>query len=400
MRAAFAGVFGLAVAAVLGSGCLSSDTQVYPNGLPDAGVADGPASGEASVDRPAARVEDLLEPLRAGSGVPGMAALVLHGGVVIAEGATGVRKLGDPTPVTSDDAWYLGTAAEAFTATLAALVVESGKLAWTSTLGAVLPDVPMHASYKDVSLELLLGHRGGAPPKIPDAILQGMRAAGTPDGRRDAGVRALLAAGPETAPASDVQLSDAGYLLAAAMLERAAGATWETMLRARVLDPLGMTGCRYDPLPNAPAIVEPWGHALHGDVLQGVPPGSAAEPPPALGPAGRVRCPLRDWAKLCAVHLAGARGEPTALLGAASIVKLQTPTKLTVALGWNAVFQTWAGSARALTHASWNPLYSAVVWLAPEKDLAFLVVTNEADDISLAAADRVVGELVARFVPR
>ena len=396
MRVALAGLVGLAAVTVLGlaSACGGGDTQVHPGGPPDAAADGGP---DANVG-PAARVDDLLEPLRAGSGVPGMAALVMRAGAVVAEGAVGARKLGDNTPITTADAWYLGTTAEAFTATLAALVVEDGKLAWTSTLGSVLADVPMHASYIDVTIEQLLTHRAGAPAKLPDAVAQAMLAAGPAHVRRDEAVRALLAAGPETPPAVDVRRSDAGYLMAASMLERASGSPWELTLRARVLEPLGMTGCRYDPLPSASGVAEPWGHALNGGVLGAVAPGSAAEPPPAFGPAGRIRCPLRDWAKLCAMHLAGERGEPTLLLGPASFTKLHTPARTTYAMGWNAVFQTWAGSGRALTHASSNPLYSAVVWLAPDRNLTFLVVTNEGDDISLATADRVVGELVNRFV--
>ena len=381
--------------AIVASACNGADTQVAADGgAPDGAAPD--ASGP-----PPARVDDLLEPLHASSGVPGMAALVLRGGAVIAEGAVGTRKVGDPAPVTTDDAWYLGTAGEAITATLAALVVEDGKLAWSSTLGAVLADLPMHASYKDVSLEDLLTHRAGAPAKLPDAIALALGqgpATVAAHVRRDEAVRALLAAGPATPPRADVLRSDAGYLIAAAMLERAAGSTWEVMLRARVTDPLGMTGCRYDALPSSPVVAEPWGHSRNGGgVLEAVAPGSAGEPPPAFGPAGRLRCPLRDWAKLCVMHLAAERGERTALLGPASFAKLHAPVRTTYAMGWNAVFQTWAGSGRALTHASSNPLYSAVVWLAPDKNLTFLVVTNEADDVSLVTVDRVVGELVGRF---
>jgi len=252
-----------------------------------------------------------------------------------------------------------------------------------------------------VTLEELLTHRAGAPAKLPDAIALAMAQGPAPVAaqvRRDEAVRALLAAGPASPVRAEVVRADAGYLIAASMLERVTGTSWEVMLRTRVMDPLGMTGCRYDALPSAPAPREPWGHSRNGaGVLEAVAPGSAGEPPPALGPAGRLRCPLRDWAKLCVMHLAAERREPTALLAPASFVKLHAPVRTTVAMGWNAVFQTWAGSGRALTHASSNPLFSAVVWLAPDKDLTFLVVTSEADDASLVTTDRVVGELVGRF---
>ena len=387
-----------------GATACTDDTRVnsaFPAG-DDAGAAGaegGPGAGVDASSLPPVEIDDVIEPLRAGSGVPGIAALVLRDGAVVAEGVAGVRKLGDPTPLTTSDTWYLGTTAETMTATLAALVVEDGKLSWTSTLGTTLPDVVIHASYKDVTLEQLLAHRAGAPATLPDAVDQAMRVPGAAQARREEAVRSLLAASPAVAPGSTVLHSDAGYLIASLMLERATATTWEDLLRARVFDRLGMAGCRYEPLGAPSSVLEPWGHAAKNGVLEPIAPGSAPEPPPAFGPAGRVRCPLRDWAKLASLHLAGARAEPTPLLGAASFLKLQTPVLATQALGWNAVFRTWAGDALALVEASQNPLFLALMWVAPARNVAFLVLLNESDGIAAAAADKVVSELIARFVP-
>jgi CubicO group peptidase (beta-lactamase class C family) len=350
---------------------------------------------------------------------------VLRGGQVVAEGAVGVRKLGDPTPITTTDAWYLGSETHTITATLAAVLVEQGKLAWSSTLGEVLGDLAIHALYKGVTLEALLAHGGGAPGRLPDDALAAMRMNGAPRARREEAVRTMLAGAPEVAPGTQVLVSDAGYLVASVMLERAAGASWEDLLRARVLEPLGMNGCRYEPLSTSAAVLEPWGHVSDGTILQPVAPGSATEPPPAFGPAGRLRCSLRDWAKLCALHLAGARHEATPLLGPPSFEKLQTPLSGTQALGWTSVSRPWSGKLPALNQASeashandgrdgrdgrdagqggqggvLNASSFALVWLAPERDVGFLVVTNGSGPIALAAADIVVGKLVERFVAR
>jgi CubicO group peptidase (beta-lactamase class C family) len=325
---------------------------------------------------------------------------VIRGGAIVAEGASGSRKLGDPTAITTEDNWYLGESAQTMTATLAAVLVEKGKLSFSSTLGAVLPDVAMHASYKDVSLEALLAHRGGAPAKLPDAVDQAMRVPGDARARRDEAVRALLGAPPELAPGTDVRRSDAGYLMAASMLERASGAAWEQLVHEHLLTPLGMAGCTFDGRGAAAGIVAPWGHVTANGELVAVAPGEAPEPPPAFGPAGRVRCPLRDWAKLGALHLAGARGEATSLLGAASFDKLHTPVAGTQALGWNAVSRTFAGQQLALVATTENPLFLAQLWVLPEKNLAFLIVANESDSIAVSAADKVLGKLIEDFVPR
>ncbi|MDB5212168.1 MAG: penicillin-binding protein beta-lactamase class [Myxococcaceae bacterium] len=389
-----------------GAAACSDDTTVNPIAAlgNDAGSASSDGGAGASTDAmtaPALKIDDVIEPLRAASGVPGIAALVFRDGAVVAEGAAGVRKLGDPTPLTVDDTWFLGTTVETMTATLAALVVEDRKLSWASTIGATLPDVVIHASYKDVTFEQLLAHRAGAPAVLPSAIDTAMRMPGTAQARRDEAARSLLATAPEVVPGSTVLHSNAGYLIAASMIERVTGAAWEDLLRTRVFDPLGMTKCRYEPLGAAAGagIVEPWGHVAKNDVLEPVSPGSAPEPPPAFGPAGRVRCPLRDWSKLAALHLAGALGQPTPIVSAASFLHLQTPVLATQALGWNAVARPWAGDMLALVEASQSPLFLALMWVAPARNVAFLVLLNESDGIAASAADKVVGELIARFAP-
>ena len=99
-----------------GATACTDDTRVnsaFPAG-DDAGAAGaegGPGAGVDASSLPPVEIDDVIEPLRAGSGVPGIAALVLRDGAVVAEGVAGVRKLGDPTPLTTSDTWYLGTTA-------------------------------------------------------------------------------------------------------------------------------------------------------------------------------------------------------------------------------------------------------------------------------------------------
>src|SRR4051812_5990290 len=87
-------------------------------------VADKPPAVDphASVDPPAS-VEDVLEPLRKASALPGLAALVARDGHVVAEGAVGLRALGHDDVVTTKDVWHLGSCTMAMTATVAALLV-------------------------------------------------------------------------------------------------------------------------------------------------------------------------------------------------------------------------------------------------------------------------------------
>src|SRR5436189_5937248 len=61
----------------------------------------------------------------------GMAAAVLRGERIIAQGDAGVRKRGTGQRITFDDRFHLGSCTKAMTATHVAQPVQAGKLHWT-----------------------------------------------------------------------------------------------------------------------------------------------------------------------------------------------------------------------------------------------------------------------------
>ena len=68
-----------------------------------------------------------------------MAAAVLRGERMIAHGVAGVRKRGTAERITLNDRFHLGSCTKAMTVTLVAMLVEEGKLNWTTTLAKFLP---------------------------------------------------------------------------------------------------------------------------------------------------------------------------------------------------------------------------------------------------------------------
>jgi CubicO group peptidase (beta-lactamase class C family) len=89
-----------------------------------------------------ARSEDSLDTVlakvRAQYALPALAAAVVKNGNLVAAGAVGSRVAGRDMPVTTDDRFHLGSDTKAMTATLAAMMIEEGKLRWNSTIGDVL----------------------------------------------------------------------------------------------------------------------------------------------------------------------------------------------------------------------------------------------------------------------
>ena len=127
-------------------------------------------------------------------------------------------------------------------------------------------------------------------------------------------------------------------------------------------------------------------------------PGTNADNPPGIAPAGLVHCNLMDMARYVAFHLAGERGHGE-LLSPASFAKLHTavPNNSGYALGWNVTDRPWA-NGKTLTHTGSNLQWFTNVWIAPNRDWACVVVTNFGGDGAFEATDAVVGQMIQQFL--
>jgi CubicO group peptidase (beta-lactamase class C family) len=100
-----------------------------------------------------------------------------------------------------------------------------------------------------------------------------------------------------------------------------------------------------------------------------------------------------DWAKFAALHLAGERGRGR-LLKPGTFKTLHTPPPgFDYAGGWMTGDRSWA-DGRVLTHNGSNRYFYATIWLAPVRDLAILVATNQGDRSGQAACEQAVEALV------
>ena len=372
----------LSLLAIALAGC--SKSSVIDGGA-DGGGLDGGAIDDLS---------STLEPIRANGGLPSLAAAVFRGDELIALGATGVRKLGDATAVTSADKWHLGSDTKAMTATLAGISIDRGKLHFEDSLGTLFAGEQVDPGYASVTIEQLMQHRGGAPGNMPGDIWSQMWADGAAPGARLKAVRALLSRPPAQNPGTFVY-ANAGYMIVGVALERIAGVTWEQLIQTELFIPLQMDGCGFG-APAAPGQVDqPWGHS-GSSTLTPVAPGPQADNPPSLGPAGTVHCPLRSWGKFLSMHVAGARGAAT-LVTAATMLRLHTPPAGgDYAAGWGVLQRSWAGGV-TLTHNGSNTMWYATTWLAPAKNLTFSVVTNCASSAAPGTVDAAFGPLIQRY---
>lgn len=356
-----------------------------PATTPDGPIAPGPV--DISAD---------LAPIAAANGMPALAALAADDVTILGEGVTGVRKLGDSTPVTTHDRWHLGSDTKAMTATLVAGAVEAGTLRWDMTIAQAFPEATIDAGYADVTIAELLAHVGAAPADFSPDVWQIMTGTGSSRALRLAAITAILAK-PPGATRGTFTYSNAGYMIVGAALERATDTAWEDLLRARVFGPLGMTSCGFGPTATAGQVDQPWGHILVGSALQPM----NIDNPQALGPAGTVHCSLADWTAFLRDHLRGALGESTVLgLKAETWTRLHTPPAGgDYAMGWIVASRQWAAGV-TLAHVGSNTLNVADIWLAPGIRRIFVSAGNRGDDAAMTAADATIARLVTRFPVR
>lgn len=223
--------------------------------------------------------------------VPGAAVVaVVDGNVVLAKGY-GVRDVTKPGDVDENTIFQLASVTKTFTAAAAATVVDQGTISWDEPIIDYLPEFVDYDPYatRYMSMRDLLAMRTGWPQftgdKLDDfgytraQILQRLRYLKPAYSLREVS-----------------QYSNAGYFVAGEAAARAAGTSWNDLVKNRLLVPLGMTrsGTSVHDLadPNATAA-----HAIVEGAVRKVVPSNQD----TMGAAGAVTSTASDlghWLQL------------------------------------------------------------------------------------------------------
>jgi len=320
------------------------------------------------------KVVEALAPVRERANLPALAGAIVTSAGVLASGVVGLRKIGSNVAATLQDDWHLGSDTKAMTATLIGLLIDDGKLRFESTVADEFPDLAskLPETIRKTTVAQLLAHRAGLPR---DADWGPLSTKGSPMEQRLATVRAAGNAVLLATPGASFNYSNWGYVILGAMAERITGKPWEELMRQRVFGPLKMERVGFGGTGTRGQIDQPWPH------VNGIPMssnGPEVDLRPVLAPAGAVHCPISEWAKFIVNELKGLRGDPS-LLSPETFKRLHTPAFGGVyAGGWGILERDWA-KGTAYNHSGSNNMNYAIAWLAPKRNVAFLVCTNEGD---------------------
>ncbi|MDB6079873.1 MAG: penicillin-binding protein beta-lactamase class [Akkermansiaceae bacterium] len=337
-----------------------------------------------------------IAPLIEGKPVPGLAVAAVLDGKIIATGATGIRKLGDPAKVTVADQFHLGSCTKSMTATLAAMIVADGKVKWTTTAAEVFPGLAIDPGFRKATLREFLSNSGGVATEVPPALWNDLRIQNRsePQQRKQL-LEATLKAPPAYVPGEGWAYSNTGFSIGGAMLEKVTGKPYDRLLTERLFKPLGMTSSGFGPAATNGKVAQPYGHHLVDGQLVPVDPFPDGDNPPAITPAGRVHASIEDFARFADFHL-GRKTKPLTGEQIAFLHEIVPPSK-DYAMGWIRTERPWAGGT-ALTHNGTNTMFFAVMWLAPAKNFAVVAACNSGE--GAAVCDAAVSQLIGKYCPK
>jgi CubicO group peptidase (beta-lactamase class C family) len=164
--------------------------------------------------------------------IPAMYAVEIDTNSIVVT-ADGVRKQGSSDAAQKDDRVHLGSNTKAMTASLIALYVESGTLRWDMKLTDIFPEfaTTMRPEYKAVTVEMLLELRAGLLAVFDkQAFLALPTFTGSPAEQRKAYTQWVLQQPPDSTP-GEYNYSNSDYVVAAAVLEKVTGKTWDDLLQ-------------------------------------------------------------------------------------------------------------------------------------------------------------------------
>lgn len=342
-------------------------------GTASAGAPPGEAPPQATT--PVAAAARALHAQLDSSGIPGGAVVVVTPAGAQARGA---GTTGDSRRVTGETPFVIGSTTKSFTALAIMQLVDAGRVDLDDPVRDHVPELRLAEGepVDDITVRHLLQQTSGLSPAAAGPLLSSAT-----DGTALAAVGELEGSPLESRPGGRWHYTNANYVLAGLVVERAAGTSYADYLQDHVLDPLGMADTHVS-LPTAGAEPPTEGHRF----WFGVPLASGPTHREGLVAAGYLISTAEDLGRYLSMYLAGglsADGER--IVSAAGLRTQLSP-------GPDAELGPWADGATSAYGMGWfiggpwapdavfhpgnTPDSSAMLALFPDRGLAVATLFN------------------------
>jgi CubicO group peptidase (beta-lactamase class C family) len=315
-------------------------------------------------------------------GVPGVALVVVKDDKVVFMKGFGYRDLDKKLPVTPSTLFGIGSLTKSFTAMLAMMSVEEGKLAMSDHPRKHLPYFRLrdNEANRKATFSNLLSHTTGYA-KTDLAWVTGKL-------NREELIRTVLSAKP-TVPFGSFGYSNVMYTAAGEALAKINRMPYEDLVRTRILQPLGMNATNLSVSQMQASADYSKGYTL-GATNSEVP----VRDDPLLGPAGSINSNLQDMSRYLRLMLGKGTLDGKRLISEKSYQELITKRVdrrpgVGYAYGWNVA--DWNGH-KLIRHGGNIPGYNSDMGMLPDQKLGYVMLTNVADSLLGDEIDRIVWE--------
>ena len=288
----------------------------------------------------------------------------------------GKSQLGKKEKIEQDAKFHLGSNTKAITAFIAMRLVEENEIGLDTRFFNLFPELmeTSRINYEDITLGDLLSHNAEIPPYTSGIeLFKFQELKGSASENRYAFAKSVLT----DEPAKQGTYSNAGYVLATLMLEKATSKTYKQLMTATMneLDLDFFVG-----FPNQENPDFPWGHWVENGSLTALEPGQEYKLANYMSSAGDISLNLADYSTFIQLNLQGLTGTSNYLQsGNYDILHFgQTP----YAYGWGNMIQN---ENRISYHDGSAGTYYCHTLMMPDQKMAIVIMTNTATEEAVQA---------------
>ncbi len=322
-----------------------------------------------------ARLDSLVEQLEAQRvelHIPGMALAIVKDDEILLAKGFGETNIETGAAVTPETLFAIGSSTKAFTTALISMLVSEGRMAWDDPVTKYLPGFKLALEGADegeeVTLRDLVCHRTGF------TRMSILWAGG--EASRDQILEVAAGAEPWDDFRKNFHYNNVMFLAAGEAAAKAADTDYDSLLKARLLDPLGMSSsnssveeAQKDPRLS---LGYQW-DADAEDYLQ-----LPMRVLDTIAPAGAINSHVLDMSQWLRLQLADGQFAETRLIASDQIAEMRSP-QIRVSgdthygLGW--MLSEWEGH-KVVEHGGNIDGFGAAVALMPEENLGLVLLTN------------------------
>jgi CubicO group peptidase (beta-lactamase class C family) len=332
-------------------------------------------------------MEKTIEEKRKAAGVPGISIVVVKDDRVIYIKGLGLRDVERNLPATADTLFAIGSCSKAFTAMIAEMSVDDGKLSLDDAPKKYLPYFKLQDPDADARITVrdLLHHSSGLSG-TDIAWYTGVLS-------REEVIRVAGAAKPTAKFREKFQYQNVMYSAAGEVVARAQKSSWERLIADRVFKPLGMKASD----TSVRVMQKAADFATGYDIADKTPRKLALRDLTNIAPAGAINSNARDMAQWLRLMLGQGVFEGRRLVSERGFNEMTSKHidaggGAGYGLGWGVL--NYRGH-KILAHSGGIDGFNSLVVLVPDQKLGFCLLTNvSSSTLPLAVREAVFANLI------